>query len=152
MWLQGADPAAARAPKGAASKGAGATRRCGGRWLRPHASVPRGEREEAAPKGEADPVDPVNPYLSVASDRGGAERPRLRRRYDLAAPVATRCASRHSSLVTAAGAPRRAQTSEGDPTPGDSPPPRKQHHVRRAAPGRECPNRAQRPHSINPDR
>jgi hypothetical protein len=90
------DVAAGRGPSSVATpKGASATHRCGDGQLRLHASVPRGEREEATPRGEADPVDPVNPYPSVASDRCGAERPRLRRRCDLAAPVATRYASRH---------------------------------------------------------
>jgi hypothetical protein len=87
MWLQGADPAAAQTPQGV-----GATRRRGGRWLRPQASVPRGEREEAAaPKGAvADPVDPVNPYPSVATDRADAARRRGRRAATSRDPVATR--------------------------------------------------------------
>jgi len=37
--------------------------------------MPRGVREEVAPKGEADPGDPVNPYPSDTRDRPVAEKP-----------------------------------------------------------------------------
>jgi hypothetical protein len=73
--------AAGRGPCGGASPATDGARPCGVETgcFGSSGCVPRGVREEAAPQGEADPGDPVNPYPSVARDRPVAARPQRRR-------------------------------------------------------------------------